>query len=120
MWSRLTACVKSLTPRSSALQSERRTRRTVLDGEDLDSLIVLLRRLEEGKGLDHLATKLTRLLRTFPPDERGMRHWSLWQQQYDRSGTMYEYAATLLFVLSTDALCDASSHRTITRAHSFP
>lgn len=85
-----------------------RRRRTIVDADDAESVEALVRVLERGDGGDALAERLSRVLHTFPPDERVMRRLSLLQQAHEGEGSSREFCVTTMYAIATDVLNEAA------------
>ena len=80
----------------------------LVDAPSVSAVVELIERLERKGGADALATRVTNLLRRFPPDEATLRRLSTFQQHLEGSGTRAEYAVTCMYVLANEVV--ASGH----------
>ena len=77
---------------------------TSIDPMDIESVELLVRKMDTGSGTDDLMCRLSKLYDVFLPSEYTMRRLSLLHQEFHGNGCMQEFCITCVYVAAMGSL----------------
>lgn len=86
------------------LHSSKRHCVTSIDPMDIESVELLVKKMDTGSGTDVLMYKLSKLYDVFLPSEYTMRRLSLLQQKFSGNGCIQEFCITCVYVAAMGSL----------------
>ena len=122
MWTTIIGCAITLTGGSIVYKytfdKEKNKVRTIIDTftiEEMELLLTTITKKEDDS--DIIATKLSKLYKTFSPSEKQLQVMSQIQQEYGNTGGRYNFISTMLYAIATISVMETLNN---TSEHSPP